>query len=78
LRVTMDTFAMVLVGAIAGLALGITSVRSIEDLLYQVKATDLSILAIPSVAIVVVASIASLAPVMRAVRIDPVTILRAE
>jgi predicted permease len=78
LRVTMDTFAMVLVGAITGLALGIVSVRSIEALLYQVRATDLSTLAIPSVSIVVVASIAALAPVMRAVRIDPVTILRAE
>jgi putative ABC transport system permease protein len=78
LRVTMDTFAMVLAGAIAGLALGIASVRSIEALLYQVKATDLSILAVPSAAIVVVALIAALAPVMRAVRIDPVTILRSE
>jgi len=78
LRVTLDTFAMVLAGAVAGLAIGMASVRSIEALLYQVKATDLGMLAIPSAAVVVVALIAALAPVMRAVRIDPVAILRAD
>ena len=78
LRVTLDTFAMVAAGAVAGLAIGMASVRSIEALLYQVKATDLGVLAIPSGAMIVVALIAALAPVMRAVRIDPVTILRAE
>ena len=37
-RVTADVFSMVLVGALAGLALGMASVRYIESLLYQVKA----------------------------------------
>jgi ABC-type lipoprotein release transport system permease subunit len=37
-----------------------------------------SILAVPSAAILLVALVAALAPVIRAVRIDPVTILRAE
>ena len=77
-RVTIDIFAIVLAGAGAGLMLGIALVRSIEALLYQVKATDLALLSIPAGAIVVVACIAALAPVTRAVRIDPVTILRAE
>ena len=36
-RVTADIFSMVLVGAVAGLALGMASVRYIETLLYQVK-----------------------------------------
>ena len=36
-----DVFSMVLAGALAGLALGMASVRYIESLLYQVKATDL-------------------------------------
>jgi len=77
-RVTLDTFAMVLVGSVAGLAIGMATVRSIEALLYHVKATDLGVLAIPSLGIVIVALLAALAPVMRAVRIDPITILRAE
>ena len=38
-RVTADVFRMVLVGALAGLALGMASVRYIEALLYQVKPT---------------------------------------
>ena len=46
-RVTADVFRMVLAGAVVGLALGMASVRYIEALLYQVKATDLAMLAFP-------------------------------
>src|SRR5437868_7942339 len=77
-RVTVDVFSMVLVGAIAGLALGMASVRYIESLFYQVKATDLAMLALPSLTIVAAALLASLPAVIRAVRIDPATILRSE
>jgi predicted permease len=77
-RVTAQVFAMVLVGAAAGLLLGIASVRYIEALLYQVKATDLAMLAVPSLTIVAAALLAALPAVIRAVRIDPVTMLRAE
>jgi predicted permease len=77
-RVTVDVFSMVLVGALAGLALGMASVRYIESLLYQVKATDPTILALPSLTIVGVALLAALPGVIRAVRIDPVQALRAE
>lgn len=69
---------MVLVGAAAGLALGMASVRYIETLLYEVKATDLGVLAVPSLAILAAAVLAALPGVVRAVRIDPVQILRAE
>jgi ABC-type lipoprotein release transport system permease subunit len=77
-RVTADVFRMVLVGAFAGLGLGIGSVRYIEALLYQVKATDLAMLAIPSLTIVAAALLAALPAVIHAVRIDPVTMLRSE
>jgi predicted permease len=77
-RVTVDVFSMVLVGALAGLALGMASVRYIETLLYQVKATDLAMLGLPSVTILAAALLAALPAVIRAVRIDPVTMLRAE
>ncbi len=76
--VTWEVFSMVLVGAVAGLALGMASVRYIETLFYQVTPTDLGVLALPSLAIFAAASLASLPAVIRAVRIDPVTMLRSE
>jgi predicted permease len=76
--VTMDVFSMVFLGAAAGVSLGMASVRFIESLFYQVKATDLQILALPSLAILTGASLAALPAVIRAARIDPVTMLRAE
>jgi hypothetical protein len=63
---------------LAGLALGMASVRSIEALLYQVKATDLPMLAIPSLSLIAAALVVMLAAVIRAVRIDPAAMLRSE
>jgi predicted permease len=77
-RVTMNVFAMVLVGAAAGLALGMGSVRYIEALLYEVKPAELGVLAVPSVAIIIAAFLAALPAVIHAVRIDPAMLLRAE
>jgi predicted permease len=77
-RVTADVFAMVLAGALVGLALGFASVRYIETLLYQVKPTDPRMLALPSLTILAAALLAALPPVIRAVRVDPAKTLRAE
>ena len=77
-RVTGEVFAMVLVGAVAGLGLGMASVRFIEALFYQVKATDAGMLALPSLAILGAAVLAAVPPVIHAVRVDPVNVLRAE
>jgi predicted permease len=77
-QVTADVFAMVLAGAIGGLGLGMASVRYIESLFYQVKATDLPMLALPSIAILAAALLAALPAVLRAVRIDPAITLRCE
>jgi putative ABC transport system permease protein len=77
-RVTADVFAMVTVGAVAGLALGMGSARYIEALLFQVRATDAAMMALPSLAILFAASVAAAPAVVRAIQIDPVTILRSE
>jgi hypothetical protein len=66
------------VGALAGLGLGIGSVRYIETLFYRVKITELGVLALPSLAILAAALVAALPAVIRAVRTDPVTMLRAD
>ena len=76
--VTRGVFTMVLVGAAAGLGLGMASVRYIESLFYQVKATDAGVLALPSLTILLVALAAAVPPVIRALRIDPSSMLRAE
>jgi predicted permease len=77
-RVTADVFSMVLAGALAGLALGFASASYIRTLLYQVKPTDPSMLALPALTILAAALLAALPPVIRAVRIDPAMMLRAE
>jgi predicted permease len=77
-RVMLDVLAMVLAGAVAGIGLGMISARYIESLLFEVKATDWGILALPAVTILAVALLASFPAVIRAVRVDPATLLRAE
>jgi putative ABC transport system permease protein len=77
-RVTLEVFAMLALGALTGLALGIASERYIVTLLFAVKATDPSMLVLPAVMIVVTAILAAIPPVLRALRIDPAVLLRAE
>jgi ABC-type antimicrobial peptide transport system permease subunit len=77
-RVTAEVLSMVVLGALVGLALGLASNRFISTLLYQVKATELGVLVVPVVVMIAAAVLAAVPPVIRAVRIDPVTMLRAE
>jgi putative ABC transport system permease protein len=77
-RLTWEVAAMVGTGALAGIAIGMLSVRSIESLFYQVKATDPGMLAVPALAILGAAVVAAMPAVIRAVRTDPVATLRSE
>ncbi len=77
-QVTVQVFTMVITGAIAGLALGLIVARQIDTLLYQVHASDPGMIALPWLTLVTVAAVAALVPVVRALRIDPVTMLRSE
>jgi len=76
--VTLEIATMVLLGAAAGLALGVASSHYVATLLYQVHATDAGILALPLLTIVASALVAAVPAVVRAVRIDPAEILRAD
>jgi putative ABC transport system permease protein len=76
--VTVDIFAMVIAGALAGLGFGVASARFIETLLFEVKSTDATMLALPAVTILAAASLAALPAVFRAIRIDPARTLIAE
>jgi ABC-type antimicrobial peptide transport system permease subunit len=77
-RVTADIFLMVLAGGVAGLGLGMSSVRYIATLLFQVNPTGLALLAYPSVTILAAALLAAVPAVIHAVRIDPANMLRAD
>ncbi len=76
--VTVDVFAMVVVGAAAGVGIGIASARFIETLFFQVKATDFAMLVVPGVVIVAASLLAAMPAVIHAVRIDPAETLRSE
>jgi predicted permease len=76
--VTVDVFSMVLAGALIGVAIGMASVRTVETLFYQVKATDAGMLLLPALSLFAAAVLASLPAVLQAVRIDPVNTLRSE
>jgi ABC-type antimicrobial peptide transport system permease subunit len=76
--ITSDILLMVVIGAVGGLGLGMTSLRYIETLLYRVNPTDPFVLAIPSLSIIAAALIAAIPPLIHAMRIDPVNVLRSE
>lgn len=76
--VATEILSMVLMGAIAGVGLGLVSVRYIETLLWEVKPTGFAALALPSFIILDAAMLAALPAVFHAVRIDPAAMLRAE
>jgi predicted lysophospholipase L1 biosynthesis ABC-type transport system permease subunit len=76
--VTADVFQMVVIGGAAGWVLGMVSTRYVESLLYQVKAAEPDIAALPALAILSVAIVAILPAISRAMRIEPAEILRSE
>jgi putative ABC transport system permease protein len=75
---TAEVFAMVLVGAVVGLTLGVASVHYVETLLFGVKGSDPEMLALPVLVLVAATLLAALPAAVRAARIDPVIMLRAE
>jgi hypothetical protein len=77
-RVAQRTFSMVAMGALVGLALSLGLAQHIQALLYDVRGTDTITLALLSLAVISVALLAAMFPVLRASRIDPAAILRAD
>jgi ABC-type antimicrobial peptide transport system permease subunit len=65
-------------GLLAGLAGAIALSRRLESLLYGVSATDPATFATIAVVALAVAAAACLVPAVRAIRVDPVTALRAD
>jgi predicted permease len=76
--VVTRTAGMVFAGAIAGICVGLVASRLFTALLYNVRPTDARSLVAPLAAILVAAILAALPAVIRAVKIDPVILLRSE
>ncbi|MGJ5817535.1 FtsX-like permease family protein [Paludibaculum fermentans] len=76
--VTARIFVSVSIGAAAGITLGMASVRYVQTLLFGVKATAPEMLLAPALVLLIAALLAALPAVLRAARIDPTTMLRAE
>jgi putative ABC transport system permease protein len=76
--VTAEVYWMVLAGACVGIVLGMGSAKWIATLLYQVKPADPAMLLMPLATILTAALLAALPAAIRAVRIDPATMLRSE
>jgi predicted permease len=77
-QVTAGISFAVTMGVVAGLVFGLALTRYIQSLLYQVKATDIGMLALPCSIIVAVACVAAVPALLRAIHVDPSTMLRAD
>jgi ABC-type antimicrobial peptide transport system permease subunit len=67
-----------LMGAMLGLLLAAWATRLIESSLFGVKRYDATTFAVGGVLLVVIAVVACLAPMRRAIAVDPMTSIRAD
>lgn len=77
-QVARAKLASVAVGAAIGIAAGLAFGRTVEALLFQVKPTDPSTLFATILTLAAAATVATISPAVRAVRIDPADTLRTE
>lgn len=73
-----EAITPVLLGIAAGAVSALASAKVLNSLVFGVSASDPMTLAIMGITLAVVALLACLAPACRAVRLDPVKVLRAE
>jgi ABC-type antimicrobial peptide transport system permease subunit len=77
-QVTAGISFAVVTGVFAGLLLGLGLTRFLQSLLYGVKATDIFMLALPCSIILAVSCVAAVPALLRAIHVDPSTMLRAD
>lgn len=69
---------VVLIGVIVGIALAIAAGHLVAALLYGIAPTNAGVIAVASIMLFTVATVATLIPAWRAARVDPMTALRSE
>ena len=70
--------AVTVIGALAGLAAALLAARALASFLYGTSTHDPLVLALSTLLLALVASVASLAPAIRAARINPLAAIRTE
>jgi ABC-type antimicrobial peptide transport system permease subunit len=76
--VVREGVGLAAIGAIIGAVLAWVSSGSLEGLLYDTRATDLRLFVAAAITLLAVACLATLAPALRATRVDPLVVLREE
>lgn len=76
--VASEVFSMVVVGAAVGVGLGIVAAHYTGALFYETKPSDANILLGMLFTMIGVSVMAAIVPVARAVRIDPMVVLKVE
>jgi ABC-type antimicrobial peptide transport system permease subunit len=77
-RIAVGTLGVVSLGAIVGLIGGLAAGRFVQTLLFEVKATDVEMVAAPLLHLLGAGVLAALPSAIRATRIDPSETLRGE
>lgn len=77
-QVSAGIFSTVAVGVVVGGTVGLLLEPRIRTLLYQVKPTDVGVLAVPLLAIVLITVSSAIPAIIRGIRIDPAEMLRSE
>ena len=75
--VVRQSLTLAVVGAVVGIGVALVSTRLLRSLLFEVSPTDPLVLVGAAVVLIGVAGMASLGPVRRAARIDPVEAMRS-
>lgn len=76
--VLREGMTMAVIGVVAGVFAAIAATKAMETLLYQTSATDPWTFALMALGALVVAALACVWPAWRAMRVDPLTALRAD
>ena len=76
--IVREGLVLAAIGIGVGLLGAMLVTRTLETLLFEVSPTDPAVLGLTCAGVLVVAAIASLVPAARALRVDPMTALRAE
>ncbi|MEJ2206759.1 MAG: ABC transporter permease [Gemmatimonadota bacterium] len=70
--------ALATLGTLVGVALALAVSGALEGLLFETSATDLGVLAVTAIVLLGAAALASYVPALRATRVDPVAVLKAD